>query len=135
MTALLRTFVRARAGGRCEYCRLHETDLPLFPFHAEHVIARKHHGTNDPSNLAWSCHECNFGKASNLSGRDMVSGRVVRLFDPRRQRWKRHFRYDGALLVGLTACGRATIDVLNINKPKRVDLRELLVAAGLFPPD
>ncbi len=74
------------------------------------------------------------GKTSNLSGLDLVTGRVVVLFNPRRQRWKRHFTWEGARLVGLTACGRATIDVLNINEPERIDLRELLVVAGLFPP-
>jgi hypothetical protein len=35
----------------------------------------------------------------------------------------------------LTACGRATIDVLNINAPYRIDLRELLIIAGRFPPE
>jgi hypothetical protein len=33
MKASIRALVRARAGQRCEYCRLHEDDLPLFPFH------------------------------------------------------------------------------------------------------
>jgi hypothetical protein len=135
MKGSIRALVRARAGRRCEYCRLHEADLPLYPFHVEHIIARKHHGDSDPRNLAWSCHECNFAKSSNLSGRDAVTGRLVALFNPRRQRWKRHFAWDGARLVGQTMCGRATIDVLNINQPHRIDLRELLVIAGLFPPD
>ena len=44
-----------------------------------------------------------------------------------------HLAWRG--LVGLTSCGRATIDVLNINEPERIDLRALLVVAGLFPPD
>jgi hypothetical protein len=56
------------------------------------------------------------------------------LLNPRKQRWKRHFRWNGAWLLGLTPCARATIDVLNINSLERIDLRELLVAAGLFLP-
>jgi hypothetical protein len=131
----IRLLVRSRAGHRCEYCRLHEHDFPLYPFHIEHIVAKKHHGSDDPSNLAFSCHECNLGKSSNLSGRDFITGRVVVLFNPRRQRWPRHFMWFGAKLVGLTPCGRATIDVLNINKPDRIDLREILVIGGLFPPD
>lgn len=134
MKGSVRALVRSRAGERCEYCRLHEADQPLLRFHIEHVIARKHHGNDDPTNLAWSCLECNLGKSSNLSGRDFVTARVVRLFNPRRQHWDRHFTWDGALLVGLTPCGRATVDVLNINAPHRVDLRELLIAGGVFPP-
>jgi HNH endonuclease len=135
MKRSLRALIRSRAGRRCEYCRLHESDLPLHPFHIEHIVSRKRHGSDDPEHLAWSCHECNLAKSSNLSGRDFVTGRVVVLFNPRRQRWSRHFTWDGASLVGSTPCGRATIDVLNINEPERVDLRELLVIAGVFPPE
>jgi hypothetical protein len=68
---------------------LHETDQPLLSFHVEHIIAKKHRGSDDPDNLAWACLECNLGKSSNLSGRDPGTGRVVRLFNPRRQRWGR----------------------------------------------
>ena len=135
MRRSVRAQVRARAGLRCEYCRLHESDQPLFSFHIEHIVAKKHHGGDDPGNLAWSCHECNLAKSSNLSGRDPVTGRVAALFNPRRQRWSRHFAWDGARLAGLTPCGRATIDVLNINQPERIELRELLAIAGVFPPE
>jgi HNH endonuclease len=134
MKASTRALVRARAGQRCEYCRLHEHDLPLFAFHIEHILPRKHGGTDDPRTLAWSCHYCNLCKSSNLSGRDSITGRIVVLFNPRRQRWARHFAWDGPRLVGLTACGRATIAVMNINATHRLDLRELLIEAGLFPP-
>jgi hypothetical protein len=129
-----RLFVRQRAGDRCEYCQLHESDRPL-GFHIEHIVAKKHRGSDDVNNLAWSCFECNLGKSSNLSGRDIVTGRIVVLFNPRRQRWARHFAWDGAVLAGLTPCGRATIDVLNINAPHRIELRELLIAGGVFPPE
>ena len=110
-------------------------DQPLLSFHVEHIVAKKHHGSDDARNLAWACLECNLGKSSNLSGRDMVTGRVVTLFNPRRQRWLRHFEWEGARLVGLTPSGRATIDVLNINAPHRIDLRRLLILAGGFPPE
>jgi hypothetical protein len=134
MKRSVRRFVRLRAGQRCEYCRLHESDQPLLSFHLEHIIAKKHHGSDDPANLALACLECNAAKSSNLSGRDIVTGRVVVLFNPRRQRWSRHFVWEGARLVGLTPCGRATIDVLNINARHRVELRELLIVGGVFPP-
>jgi hypothetical protein len=109
--------------------------LPLFPFHVEHILPRKHGGSDDPKSLAWSCHFCNLSKACNLSGRDLTTGRIVVLFNPRRQRWHRHFAWKGGLLRGLTPCGRATIAVLNMNAPHRVDLRSTLTQAGLFPPD
>jgi hypothetical protein len=135
MKSPLRALVRARAGRRCEYRQLHESDLPLYPFHLEHIVARKHHGGDDPRNLAWACHECNLGKSSNLSGRDPVTGRIAVRFNPRRQRWRRHFQWEGARLAGRTACGRATIDVLNLNAEHRIELRLLLIGAGHFPPD
>jgi hypothetical protein len=82
---------------RCEYCRIHEDDEP-YAFHVEHIVPHKHGGGDDPSNLAWSCQSCNLGKSSNLSG--WIAGEIVALFHPRRQRWKRHFRWRGARLVG-----------------------------------
>jgi hypothetical protein len=134
MKASLRAAVRSRAGRRCEYCRLHERDLPLYPFHVEHILPKKHGGQDNPKNLAWSCHACNLAKSSNLSGRDARTGRIVVLFNPRRQLWRRHFAWRGPRLVGQTPCGRATIAVLNINAEQRVDIRGLLIKAGLFPP-
>jgi hypothetical protein len=135
MKASTRALIRSRAARRCEYCRLHERDLPLFPFHVEHIVARKHGGTHNRDNLAWSCHLCNLAKSSNLSGIDPATGRVVVLFNPRRQQWARHFQWRGARLEGRTACGRATIAVLNINAAHRVDLRRLLIAGGAFPSE
>jgi hypothetical protein len=73
-------------------------------------------------------------KGPNIAGLDPNTGRLTRLFNPRRQRWSAHFAWDGPLLVGKTAVGRTTLYVLNMNHPDRVELRRLLIAAGLFPP-
>ncbi len=91
-----RELVRQRAGGRCEYCRIHEDDEP-FVFHLEHIIPIKHGGNDDPSNLAWSCHSCNLAKGANLSGR--LQDETVPLFHPRQQQWNRHFRWIGSVLA------------------------------------
>jgi HNH endonuclease len=133
MNASDRAFVRTRAAGRCEYCRLHENDLPLFSFHVDRIIAGKHGGTYEINNTSWSCHHCNLAKSSNLSGRDRKSGKVVPLFNPRRQLWNRHFRWRGDILVGRTASARATVAVLNMNAPYRIRLRALLREVGAFP--
>jgi 5-methylcytosine-specific restriction endonuclease McrA len=129
--AATRRLVRIRAAFRCEYCRIHEDDEP-YAFHVEHIVPHKHGGSDHPSNLAWSCQSCNLGKSSNLSG--WVQGQIVALFDPRRRSWKRHFAWRGAKLVGRTKCGRATIQVLNINAEDRISLRQLLIELGDFPP-
>jgi hypothetical protein len=98
----------------------------------EHIIAIKNGGSDDASNLAWSCHNCNLAKGSNLSGR--FRGETVALFHPREQQWKRHFRWMGPVLVGKTKCGSATVQVLNINADDRIKLREILIESGRFPP-
>jgi hypothetical protein len=40
----------------------------------------------------------------------------------------------GALLVGKTAVGRTTIEVLAINEPTRFAVRQELIDPGLFTP-
>jgi hypothetical protein len=130
-----RDLVRRRAGRRCEYCRLHEEDDPLFTFHVEHIIARQHGGRDSPGNLALCCHQDNLHKGPNLTGIDPLTRNLTRLFNPRRHKWSRHFRWDGALLVGRTAIGRTTVVVLGMNLPHRVTLREALIASGDFPPE
>lgn len=59
----------------------------------------------------------------------------MRLFHPRQDRWQNHFRWEGALLIGLTATGRATIAVLEMNNPVRLELRQKLIEEGVFRID
>jgi hypothetical protein len=127
--------VRARAGGRCEYCLVPTTRF-VRPFEIEHVIARKHGGTDAFGNLALACPHCNQHKGTDLSGIDRITSRtkLVRLFNPRRHRWDYHFTFDGPRIVGLTPIGRVTVAVLNMNDPMIVFFREELIAEGLFPP-
>ena len=124
--------VRRRARHRCEYCRLHEDDDPLFRFHIEHVVAKQHGGTEAVNNLALACHQDNLRKGPNLTGIDPVTKTLVKLFNPRRHKWARHFRWDGPTLAGRTPVGLATVAVLGMNLSHRVALREALIAA--FPP-
>ena len=72
-------------------------------------------------------------KGPNIAGVDPLSGRIVRLFHPRKDRWARHFIWNGPVLVGQTRIGRATIAVLEINHPEFVAWREVLVREGKFP--
>lgn len=129
-----RELVRERADNRCEYCRLHQDDDPLFTFHIEHITAKQHGGEENAGNLALSCHECNLRKGPNLTGIDLKTGNITRLFHPQRHKWSRHFRWDGPILVGRTAIGRTTIAVLGMNLSHRVTLRQALVDAEVFPP-
>jgi len=126
--------VRDRAGSRCEYCLLPAAHVSL-PFEVEHVIAKQHGGTDALGNLAFACLYCNRHKGPNLSGIDRRTSRsrLVRLFNPRRHRWARHFTADGPRIVGRTPIGRVTVAVLNMNAPLMVELRTELMEEGLYP--
>lgn len=129
----LRQLVRGRAVCRCEYCHLPDFAAPASIFHVEHIIAKQHGGSDEPANRAWSCHRGNLHKGPNLSGIDPLTVRMVALFNPRCQSWKRHFEWLGGILVGRTQTGRATIAVLDINDPQRVELRQMLMDDGDWP--
>ena len=45
----------------------------------------------------------------------------------------RHFEWYGAVLVGRTKTGRATVAALDINDPQRVELRQKLIENGEWP--
>jgi hypothetical protein len=134
MDRALQELVWRRAGRRCEYCRVSQDDDRL-PFEIDHVIARKHRGPTRASNLCLACFACNNHKGPNVAGVDPATNTIVALFNPRRHQWKRHFRWDGPVLIGRTAIGRATIAVLEINLDYRVDFRQGLIDEGVFPPE
>jgi hypothetical protein len=102
------------------------------PFEIDHIVARHHGGRTAAANLADSCFHCNGYKGPNLSGLDPMTGKLTPLFHPRRHKWDHHFRYEGGTLVGRTPIGRTTVEVLRINLPVRVELREVLMEDGLF---
>ena len=127
--------VRVRAGFVCEYCRLPQALHPGL-FEIEHVVPRQHGGPTVLGNLAFACFHCNHHKGPNLAGidRQTSKSRLVRLFNPRRHHWSYHFAWDGPRIVGRTPIGRVTVFVLAMNNSLRVDLRETLIATGLFRP-
>lgn len=132
MSPQLRLLVRDRADNRCEYCRLRQEHLPFVTFQIEHIRARQHGGLNDETNLALACDRCNAHKGPNLSGIDPETDEMVELFNPREQAWEEHFERQGMLLVGRTSIGRATVQVLNMNEPRRVQLRQELLKEGVL---
>ena len=129
MDAGTRRLVRERAGERCEYCTLHQRHSELL-HHIEHVVAKQHGGLDDADNLALACHRCNLHKGPNLTGIDPVTDEVVPLFHPRRDRWVDYFAFQDAHIEGLSASGRATIEVLAMNDARRLELRRELLALG-----
>ncbi len=125
-----RQFVRERAGQRCEYCRIPQDLLPWARFHIEHIRARQHGGSDDPNNLAFACQRCNARKGTNLSAIDPDTDALARLFNPRMDVWQEHFRVAADRIIGMTEVGRATVTLLDMNDPQRLELRAQLAAMG-----
>ena len=126
MDRATRQLVRRRAGRRCEYCRRHERHSPLVPHQVEHILPRKHGGSDEAANLALACVSCNLHKGPNLAGRDPDTGEITELFDPRRRQWDDRFQRDAGRIEGRTPIGRTTAFVLAMNGPQQVRLRLLL---------
>lgn len=122
--ATLRAAVVERAGERCEYC--HKPQISFYPHEVDHVVAVKHGGETTLDNLAFACFQCNRYKGSDLASIDPQSGAITPLFNPRTQHWADHFHLDGATIVPLTSEGRATVFLLRLNDPERIQERAVL---------
>jgi hypothetical protein len=131
VSASIRRLVIERAGGRCEYCLLHQDDTP-FTHQIDHLIPIKHGGETIESNLALACLECNRHKGSDLTAIDPTDGSVVLLFNPRTQLWQEHFTLVGVRIAGQTPAGRATVILLRMNEPTRIIQRQVVIDTGRY---
>jgi hypothetical protein len=131
----LRQQVRTDAGRGCGYCLSSEI-LTGIPLEIEHIIPEARGGLTERENLWLACHSCNKFKSDRIRAEDPLTKEIIPLFNPRTQNWHEHFRWnlDGALIIGLTPCGRATVEALQMNNDYVVEARRFWVLAGLHPP-
>jgi hypothetical protein len=129
-----RDFIEHRAKGCCEYCKILHDFIPD-TFEIEHIIALIQGGTNELSNLAFSCSGCNNRKSSKIEAIDPESGEKVPLFHPRLDIWENHFNWkeDYSIVEGITSIGRATVEQLQLNRKGLINLRKALFAFGVHP--
>lgn len=134
ITRAVRERVRAEAHNRCGYC-LAPQSLAYDTLEIDHIIPEAIGGGNDRDNLWLACRPCNRNKGANTRARDPLTGQMVRLFDPRRDQWQDHFAWsdDGCVIIGQTACGRATVQALHVNNAFAVETRRFWVQAGWRP--
>jgi HNH endonuclease len=104
--ANLRRQVIKRAANCCEYCGLAQTGQEA-TFHVDHVVPVVAGGQSTLENLALACVSCSLRKSARLVWVDPHTGEEAILFDPRRDVWRAHFRWDGVRVVGITPTGRA----------------------------
>jgi HNH endonuclease len=128
-----RELVQRRAHHACEYCRLPQ-DASILPHQVDHIIGRQHRGSDDAANLCLCCIRCNLKKGPNIASIDPETDLIVALYHPRRHTWREHFSVaaDGTL-KGLTAEGRATVQLMDMNDEDRVRLRAFLSRRGRYP--
>lgn len=131
----VREQVRERAKGRCEYCQAAEWLMGVL-FTVDHIVPRAHGGGDELDNLSLACGNCNAYKHAHVMGVDPGTRQEAPLFHPRRQQWHEHFSWsdDGTQIIGLTPCGRATVERLRMNHPLIVMARSIWVSVGRHPP-
>jgi hypothetical protein len=123
--AALRRLIVERAENRCEYCLLPAL-LAFFSHEVDHVIAEKHGGKTEAANLAFACWRCNRHKGSDLGSFDPQTQTFSLLFNPRQQVWTEHFAFQEEQIIGLTAEGRTTVNLLQLNSAERLAERRSL---------
>lgn len=129
----LRREVAVRAGHRCEYCRLAQTGQEAI-FHIDHVQPLAAGGETVLANLALACVSCSLRKGARLKATDPITKRFVPLFQPRSQLWTEHFAWKGNRVTGITPTGRATVELLKMNRALIVAIRAEERLHGRHPP-
>lgn len=128
----LRQLINDRAGGKCEYCLIHQ-DFSIYSHEVDHAVAVKHGGSSTEENLVLACLSCNRYKGSDLTSIDPITKEITSLFNPRSYKWSNHFQLKESSILGITAIGRTTIFLLKLNEPKRLLIRKTLISQQLYP--
>ena len=128
----LRQLINDRAGGKCEYCLIHQ-DFSIYSHEVDHAVAVKHGGSSTEENLVLACLSCNRYKGSDLTSIDPITKEITSLFNPRSHKWSNHFQLKESSILGITAIGRTTIFLLKLNEPKRLLIRKALISQHLYP--
>jgi HNH endonuclease len=131
ISATLKIQVIQHAKGCCEYCGYPEL-ASFAPHEIDHIIAQKHGGATLEENLALACTLCNKHKGSDLTSIDPMTGKLESLFHPRHDKWSEHFRFEDGIIHPLTAKGRVTARLLQLNQSDRVQERLVLMNSGYY---
>jgi len=131
----LKDTIFKRANGFCEYCKS-PANISSQPFVVEHILPKSKGGETKEFNLALSCQGCNNYKYNKIKGLDILTGKEVDLFNPRKHVWDQNFKWSENVveIFGISAIGRVTIEELKLNRKELQNLRMLLADAGKHPP-
>jgi len=129
----LRRLVISRAQNRCEYCGLAQEGQAA-AFHIDHIVPVSAGGQTTADNLALACVSCSLRKSARLQAPDPETGEQAAIYNPRKEPWHQHFRWEGVRMIGLTPTGRATVEALSMNRPIILAIRAEEVLRRRHPP-
>lgn len=130
--AFLRRLVIRRAEKRCEYCQLSQAGQEA-TFHIDHITPMIDGGRTSAENLALACVSCSLRKGARKTATDPETGEETEIFHPRLDMWAEHFRWKGEQVVGISPKGRATIELLDLNRPIIISIRKEEGLLGRHP--
>lgn len=125
----LRKLVIKRAENRCEYCRLSQ-DGQEATFPVDHIIPLASDGQTVTENLALACVSCSLRKGAKQKTFDPHTAKEVKIFNPRADVWSDQFEWNGVRVKGRTSTGRATVEMLNLNRKLVLAIRREELLAG-----
>jgi hypothetical protein len=127
--------VRLRARFLCEFCHTDE-HWQLVPFTVDHLLPISEGGADTLDNFALACFHCNRYKSNRQSVWDAISQIEIPLFNPRQMSWAEHFIWseDGLRLLPQSSVGRVTIELLDLNRPRVLRIRQDDVLIDRHPP-
>lgn len=129
---ILRRQITEAADNCCEYCRVPRA-VAFASYHIDHIISEKQGGATVFGNLALACRLCNLSKGSSIAAWHEYQEILIRLFNPRRDRWQQHFVFRAnGYIAPLTEIGHATVKVLDMNNLARMQSRGVLLEAGII---
>ena len=82
----IRQKIIERANNRCEYC-LSSQQYVMGHLQIDHIMPIIKGGMTIEDNLCLACELCNQYKWTKTDGKDPKTGKLVRLFNPRKERW------------------------------------------------
>lgn len=131
----LRLEVAEKSQNRCAYC-LSQQDISGIKFTIDHIIPESLGGETEADNLCLACWDCNLAKQNRISAPDPETNEQVPIFHPNHQEWFDHFKWEanGLVVAGITATGRATVELLRLNRPILLRARERWIKVGWHPP-
>ena len=102
-------------------------------FHIDHILPVVWGGETIDENLALACVSCSLRKGAKETAIDPETNREVKLFHPRVDNWNENFEWNGLIFRGLTVKGRATVQLLDLNRRLILAIREEEILLGRHP--